>query len=60
MAKKNPHAVALGNLRAKGSYVETVRARWAETTAEQRSADARHAARVRWRRYRATKRQRSA
>jgi hypothetical protein len=58
--RKHPAAVTLGRLRAQHSYEKTVKARWEGTTPEERSAGARHAALVRWRRYRATKRQRSA
>jgi hypothetical protein len=57
---KNPAAVALGRLRARHSYEQTVKARWEGTTPEERSAAARHAVLIRWRRYRATQRQRSA
>jgi hypothetical protein len=58
--KKNPHAVALGNLRAKYSYEETHKARWEGVPPEARSAHARMAVMARWRRYRAKQRQRSA
>jgi hypothetical protein len=57
---KNPHAVALGRLRARGSYEETVRARWAGVSPEARSEHNRMAVLARWKKYRARQRQRSA
>jgi hypothetical protein len=58
--RKNPAAVALGKLRARYGYEETLKARWEGVPPEERSAHARKIVMVRWRRYRAKQRQRSA
>jgi hypothetical protein len=58
--RKNPAAVALGKLRAQYPYDEALKARWEGVPPEERSRQLREVVRVRWRRYRATKRQRSA
>jgi hypothetical protein len=53
--KKNPAAVALGNLRAKYPYDETLRKRWENVSPEERTRHAKKAIAARWRKYRALK-----
>jgi len=48
MAKKNPHAVALGRLGGLAAAGKAQAARWAGVSREERTRLAREAAQVRW------------